>query len=218
MPYQNRVSPTGAILRDPARGMFTGNRGCLHDEERQIVRPYQSRRWIICLTEFKGRRAELMRPGFYTHLFFLDEATALTAGHRPCAECRRDAYLAFRDAWAAANPELAGSQAPSAETLDAALHGERVTRGAGGVEQVTYHERLGALPDGAIVMLPGDTTPHLVLGASLLPWSFAGYGAPRPREDSLDMTVLTPRSTVAALARGYAPALHPSARSGLAPA
>lgn len=211
MPYQNRVSPAGALLCNPARGMFTGNRGCLHNAQQQIVRPYQSRRWIICLTAFKGRRVELMRPGFYTHLFFLDEATALAAGHRPCAECRREAYLAFRAAWAAANPGLTGGTAPSADALDAALHHERITRDAGGVRQVTYHERLSALPDGAIVTLPGDATPHLALGTALLPWSFAGYGTARSRPDHLDVAVLTPRSTVAALAHGYTPELHPSA-------
>jgi hypothetical protein len=100
MPLQNRVSPRGEIIVSPARGTFMGNRGgVLHNERRQIVRPYASRRWITCLLEFKGRRRTVMSPGRYTELFFLDEAVALAAGHRPCAECRRDRFNAFRDAW-----------------------------------------------------------------------------------------------------------------------
>src|SRR5687768_4377928 len=99
MPLQNRVSPSAEIVADPARGTFMGNRGRLHDGEGRIVRPHVGIRWIICRLSFKGRRRQLMTPGAYTELFFLDEATALSAGHRPCAECMRDRFLAFREAW-----------------------------------------------------------------------------------------------------------------------
>lgn len=214
MPHQNRVDPFGLIAASPARGTLTGNRGCLHDGRRRVVRTYQVQRWIICVLEFKGRRAELMRPGFYTHLFFLDEATALAAGHRPCAECRRGRFEDFRARWAAANPELAGGPRPLAGTIDAALHRERIAGGRAAAEQrkVTYAAPLGELPDAALVVLPGGATPHLVLGDRLLPWSFAGYGEPLARPAGLSVTVLTPRSTVGALAHGYRPELHPSAR------
>jgi hypothetical protein len=213
MPLQNRVTPLGDIERHPSRGLLTGNRGCLHDGERRVVRDYQVRRWIICVLEFKGRRAELMRPGFYTHLFFLDEATALAAGHRPCAECQRERFVAFRDHWAAANPERAGGPRPLAGVIDDALHDERVTGGRkAAARKVTYTAPLAGLPDGAMVLLPGHAAPRLVLGDQLLPWSFAGYGEPLPRpHGTAPVTVLTPRSTVGALAHGYQPRLHPSA-------
>src|SRR5207249_11851668 len=123
-----------------------GNRGsCLHDTAQRIVRPFVSRRWIACLLEFKGRRRTVMTPGRYTELFFLDEATALAAGHRPCAECQRARYLLFRDHWAAANPGRAASAPPSAEALDRVLHAERVGPGGG---KRTYAERLARLPTG----------------------------------------------------------------------
>src|SRR5262245_5003529 len=125
MPRQNRVTPFSTLIATPARGTLYGNRGCLHNEHGQIVRPFQGERWIHCLLEFKGRhRSPLMRPGCYTELFFLDEATALSAGHRPCAECQRDRFNLFRDYWAKANPRAAGPR-PSAVELDAFLHRER---------------------------------------------------------------------------------------------
>jgi len=102
MPLRNRVTPFGDLVAVPDRGALMGNRGVLHDDERRIVRFSQGRRWIACLTDVKGRRRPLMTPGRYTELFFLDEATALAAGHRPCWECRRADALRFRDAWARA--------------------------------------------------------------------------------------------------------------------
>ena len=122
MPLQNRVNPFGMIVADVARGTLMGNRGCLHDDGDRPLRQYQSRRWIICVLDFKGRKRTPMPPGQYTSLFFLDEATALAAGHRPCAECQRERFTYFRQHWAAANPGLAGSLMPSVETIDAALH------------------------------------------------------------------------------------------------
>ena len=103
MPRRNRVTPLGEIVAVPERGTYFGNRGVLHDEGGRIRRPWQVRRWLICLLEFKGRHRAVMTPNRYTELFFLDEATGLAAGHRPCAECRRARFLAFRDAWAAGN-------------------------------------------------------------------------------------------------------------------
>src|ERR1700686_4131497 len=119
MPLQNRVEPGGAIVRSAARGTFMGNRGgALHNQKREIVRPYASRRWITCLLEFRGRRRSVMSPGRYTELFFLDEAVALAAGHRPCAECRRERFNAFRNAWRHAGDSREGKKAPLADEID----------------------------------------------------------------------------------------------------
>jgi hypothetical protein len=211
MPRQNRVTPSGRIVAVPERGTMMGNRGVLHDARGQIRRPWQVRRWLICVLDFRGRHRTVMAPNRYTELFFLDEATALAAGHRPCFECRRRAFLAFRDAWAAANPGLLDGRAPTAGRIDDRLHDERVGPGR---SKRTHRAGLDGLPDGTLVTLDrwGDT-PHLVLGRRLLAWSPVGYGDRRRRPSGEAATVLTPASTVAAIRAGYAPAIHPSARS-----
>ena len=215
MPKQNRVTSYGTIIASPDRGTFMGNRGILHDDGQNIVRPYKLKAWIICRLDFKGRQRKIMAPGRYTELFFLDEATALSAGHRPCFECRRQSALAFRDAWVAANPELADGPTPRIGRIDDTLHRERLT-GEYYIKdrrQRTYRAALESLPDGAFVDVRGD--PYLVLGEYLLPWSTAGYGPPTLRSASPPtVTVLTPRSTTGALAHGFRPKLHPSAVIG----
>jgi hypothetical protein len=192
MPLQNRVMPWGEILADPARGMFTGNRGCLHDDQRRLGRArWKSRAWIICELEYKGWQRQVMSPGTWTELFFLDEAVALSAGHRPCALCRRPSFNAFRHAWGGAlkAPEMDGA-------LHAARLGHRVWRDCAG------------LPDGAYVRIEGESL--LILGAQMLPFAPAGYGPARPRAQG-EVEVLTPAPTLAVLAAGYRPILHPSA-------
>src|SRR3954451_8147614 len=129
MPRQNRVTPFGEIVAVPERGTMMGNRGVLHDARGRIFRPWQVKRWLICLLEFRGRHRAVMAPNRYTELFFLDEATALAAGHRPCFECRRGRFLAFRDAWAAGNRESIGPEAIRAAMIDDRLHAERVGPG-----------------------------------------------------------------------------------------
>jgi hypothetical protein len=212
MPYQNRVSPFGAIVATTARGTLMGNRGCLHDQHDHPVRQYQGRRWIICVLDFKGRTRKPMPPGHYTSLFFLDEATALAAGHRPCAECQRERFTTFRAHWVAANPELAGSAAPLVETIDATLHHERISNHHYQRDKVklTYTEQLDMAPDGVFVAFEASDAPYLVRGDKLFGWSFAGYGQPIARPNAT-VQVLTPRSIVRALAHGYAPSIHPSA-------
>lgn len=200
MPRQNRVTPRGALI-DAGRGTFMGNRGCLHDDAGEFRRAHRGRRWIICALEFKGRRLPLADPGRNTQLFFLDEATALAAGHRPCGECRRAAFRAFVDAWAAGNPGALPDGARHIGDLDSVLHRQRT----GPRERAT----LADLPDGTFVMVDGDPRPHLVLGAALLPWGPYGYGAPLPRP-AATVEVLTPRSTLYALRAGYRPHLHGS--------
>lgn len=204
MPHQNRVDPFGTLVRTAEKGTLMGNRGCLHDEQQQIVRHHQGRRWISCVLAFKGRCRTIMTPGHYTELFFLDEATALAAGHRPCAECQRDRFLDFRTHWAAANPDLAGGPSPLVAAIDAALHAERLT-GVRCLEgrKRTYRAALDDLPDGTFVVLDDTAAPHLVLGAALYSWSFAGYGPAIARPGQVAVAVLTPPSTVRALAHGY---------------
>ena len=200
MSKQNRVTPTGALIATPARGALLGNRGILHDDQQHIVRPYNGRRWIYCVLQFKDRRQVIMAPGHYTQLFFLDEATALAAGHRPCAECQRGRYREFQAAWAVANPDLAGGPAPGADVMDAVLHAERLGPAR---QKRTYDERLDRLPPGAMLLPPGSETPHLATGQGPLAWTPAGYGAAADVPADAVVRVLTPRSVARALAAGF---------------
>jgi hypothetical protein len=207
-PLQNRVMPTGEIVSDPGRGLLMGNRGCLHDRDRTLgVARWRSKLWICCVLEWKGVRRDPMPPGRWTALFFLDEATALAAGHRPCGYCRRADYLAFGEAWRSA----AGlERRPWAVEMDAVLHRERVesrTR-----RQRVRTARAGSLPDG--VMLRHDGTLGLLLAHRLVPWSFAGYLPPVRLAAGDAVEVLTPPATVSAITAGYRPALHPTAPPG----
>ena len=203
MPRQNRVTPFGELITTPHRGTLMGNRGCLHDAEQRIRHPFTLKRWIHCVLEFKGRRRAIMTPGRYTELFFLDEATALAAGHRPCAECQRERYRLFREHWAAASG-IAG--VPSADGMDDVLHAERLEAGRG---KRTYTARLAQLPAG--VMVADEAHAYLVLDGALLPWAPEGYGPRRSASAAAEMCVLTPRSIVDVIARGYPVGLHASA-------
>jgi hypothetical protein len=207
MPLHNRVTPTGDIIADAARGTLMGNRGILHDTGRRLgTARWRHRSWICCRLSFKNRRREVMAPGRYTELFFLDEATALAAGHRPCCECRRDDFRIFQEAWRRAG----GTSAASAGAIDRVLHDARIdprTR-----RQIRIEAPLDDVPDGAFVLLPGDPSrPFLVMGDALLPWRPGGYGARRARPSGIRGVVLTPQPTLSVLRAGYAPALHPTA-------
>jgi hypothetical protein len=207
MPRQNRVTPFSALIATPARGTLMGNRGCLHDDRGQIRRAFQGRRWIICLLDFKNRRRTVMTPGQYTELFFLDEATALAAGHRPCAECQRDRFNLFRELWAKANPELTDVARPAATVIDAALHLERLGRSA---QARRWCNSLEDLPDGTFIT--GDEqTAYLALKHQLLRWSPFGYERSAQQAINYPARVLTPASLVRALAAGYPVGLHSSA-------
>jgi hypothetical protein len=209
VPRQNRVNAFGAIVAVPERGTLMGNRGALHDDAGRVRRPWQVKRWLVCMLEFRGRKRAVMTPGHYTELFFLDEATALAAGHRPCAECRRDRFLAYCDAWAAANLHSCGPSRPTAAVIDERLHAERV---APDRTQRTYEAALKELPNGVLVTLAGRSgQPYLVWDDGLLAWSFGGYGERRPRPAGETVRVLTPASSVGVLRAGYVPQLHPSA-------
>ena len=186
-----------------------GNRGILHDEHQTIVRPYQHRAWIVCRLEFKGRRREIMAPGKYTELFFLDEATALAAGHRPCYECRRENALAFRAAWVSGQATIGASMSNGgkvrAAEIDRVLHQERLTSATyvKDRDKRTYYADLDMLPDGAFIVLDGE--PALVWGERLFPWTTSGYRLAGDRPVGITVTLLTPPSIVAALAAGYVP-------------
>src|SRR5690348_645121 len=192
MPLQNRVTPTGEIVVDPGRGTLTGNRGCLHTPEGRLgVSRWRSKLWICCTLDWRGRRRDPMPPGRWTMLFFLDEATALSAGHRPCAYCRRPDYLAFTQAWRAAR-QLPRS--PRATEMDAALHAERTDRYR---RKLSYRAPAAALPDGVMVRIGGE--PGLLIGGRARPWSFRGYGPPPASPSPFtagpeEVEVLTPPS------------------------
>ena len=201
MPLQNRVTPTGEIIATPHRGMFTGNRGIIHDPAtKTLTRRWASRAWLTCVCEFKGRRREVMGGG-WTELFFLDEATALAAGHRPCFFCRRDDAVRFRAAWQEGN----GVRRVLARDIDAVLHRERLSDGKKRLHALPMS--LQELPDGA--MLQQGTESLLIVRGRTLLWSPAGYrNAPSAIADAM---LLTPPSTLRALSAGYRPVLHPSA-------
>jgi hypothetical protein len=206
MPLQNRVTPLGELIADPGRGLVYGNRGCLHDETGRIRRRYATKRWIACRLEFRGwKRSPLLQPGKFTELFFLDEATAFAAGHRPCALCRRSDYDRFSAIWR----ELYRGES-GADAIDARLHSERIEPAT---RTHRLHEgQLDQLPDGALVL--EDDGPQLVLGRQLLCWTPSGYAERRARS-SRSAAVITPPSLVRVLQAGWqpeVPLLHPSAR------
>jgi hypothetical protein len=204
-PLQNRVTPTSEIVSVSARGTLMGNRGCLHRPDRTLgTTRWRSKLWICCVLDWQSRKRDPMPPGRWTALFFLDEATAMAAGHRPCGYCRRPAYLAYAEAWRAGR-ELA--EPLHAVEMDAQLHSERVESRSR--RQRTSQAVAGSLPDG--VMIRHDGGPALLVGGQMLPWSFAGYQTAVPVDEDAMVEVLTPPSSVAAIAAGYRPVLHPTA-------
>lgn len=207
-PLQNRVLPTGEIVSHPARGLLMGNRGCIHRADGTLgTSRWRSPMWICCVLDWKGVRREVMPPGRWTALFFLDEATALAAGHRPCGYCRRSDFLQFADLWGRA---VALGKRPRAGEIDRVLHAERLVPGTR--RQATRAAAVGRLPDGAMVRHDGAVC--LVVAGALRPWTFDGYGSARGLPGSAVVELLTPPTIVGVLARGYRPLVHPSAASG----
>ncbi|WP_050406381.1 hypothetical protein [Bradyrhizobium embrapense] len=206
MPLQNRVTPTGDIVATHHRGTFTGNRGIIHDPATRTLlnRRWSSPAWLTCVCEFRGRRREVMSRQSWTELFFLDEATAFAAGHRPCFYCRRDDAKRFRAAWEEGN----GVSDLSAKAMDAVLHAERLDRGKKRLHPLP--KPIDELPDGAMVQANGES--FLVAGGKTLRWSFAGYV---PADATAPAMLLTPPSTVRAFQAGYRAVLHPSAAAVL---
>lgn len=212
MALQNRVTPFGAIVAHPARGLLMGNRGILHDADQRLGRArWRHPHWISCVLVYKDWHREVMQPRNYTELFFLDEATALAAGHRPCALCRRTAYQAFQTALAGA---FHRSDVLSADALDRMLHQARLTNGPR--RQHHFEAVLDDLPCGAMVRFQSEPdTAWLVCRRRLLRWRPAGYDTIIKKPMGKLVDVLTPRPTVLALQNGYEPILHPSSRRRL---
>jgi len=207
MPLRNRVTPLGELIADPSRGLVYGNRGCLHDELGRIRRHHATKRWIGCRLSFRGwHREPLMQPGRFTELFFLDEATAFAAGHRPCALCRREDYVRLQAIWRELHPKLE----VGADAIDAQLHAERFDTETG--RRRHHRAPLDELPDGAFVLREGE--PWVAMGAGLRRWTPAGYVDRAPRPASGSAPLITPPSLVALLRSGWqplVPLLHPSA-------
>ncbi|PRY25255.1 hypothetical protein CLV78_102432 [Aliiruegeria haliotis] len=202
-PRQNRVLPTGEIVAVTCRGTMMGNRGILHDSKGILGQArWRHKAWICCRLAFKKRQRQVMAPGQYTELFFLDEAVALAAGHRPCAECRREAYRAWQSAWA----RTFGRTARAPE-MDDVLHRDRVGRDR---RQIRHIAPLGGLPDGAFVLWRG--VPSLWFRRQLRGFSTDGYTSAPSHDAKEKVEVLTPAATIAVMAAGYRPAVHPSAQ------
>ncbi len=203
MPLQNRVNPFGELFATPARGTLFGNRGGrFHTDAKTLTaRRWASRQWICCVLAFKGRQRDVWGR-FYTELFFLDEPTALAAGHRPCFECRRKDAEAFAEAWRKARRLRTR---PFADEMDDVLHRERLH----GRAKRTHRRNIDTLPDGAFVALDGAA--FAVRGSALLRWTPQGYDARNKRPRGIAVDVLTPPATLAALSAGYRPHWHPSA-------
>ncbi|MBP0464814.1 hypothetical protein J5Y09_12910 [Roseomonas sp. PWR1] len=208
MPARVRVTPFGNLIAVASRGLLMGNRGCLHDQTGEVVRETASYKgWVTCLLDFNGRKRELRRPGRYTELFFLDEATALAAGHRPCHTCRRHALGRFLDCVAAG---IALDRRERPGQLDHRLHAERLN---GRAFRGGWPGRLSELPPGTIVTRMGDpSSAYLWVNGSLRRWMPDGYGEPEAGALPADVLVLTPPTVLAALRAGYEPLLHATAR------
>lgn len=185
-----------------------GNRGILHDDGNKIIKPWAHKAWVTCLLDFKGiKRPRPFSPGTYSELFFLDEATAFAAGHRPCASCQRARHLQFKDAWIRANVSEELYASTLIPDIDKVLHAERTAPGG---RKRTFDAPLGELPLGTI--FEHESAAYLLTGAGYLPWSFGGYGAPKNIDQVTVVKVLTPQSVVRAFVAGFTPAIHPSAQ------
>ena len=197
---QNRVDPAGNIIDTRARGIWMGNRGQLHDHTKKILRPFKLKPWLICLLKFKGRRRTVMSPGLYTELFFTDEAVALSAGHRPCCECRRQDFNQFKMYWIKGNPGFGFTEKTSIKDIDAVLHNERINQKG---NKVTYLDNIDNLPRGSFIFM--NEQPYLVTSKHLFHWTPFGYDEKLALPKNHVVTVLTPRSIVNTFSAGYEP-------------
>lgn len=202
---QNRVDPFGNLIKTAARGAFTGNRGILVNDNKEIIRHFQLKAWITCLLEYKGRKRIVMSPHSWTELFFLDEATAFSAGHRPCFFCRNQDAKSFKTHWLAGNPEYGFTIKTSVQELDKVLHTERIGEHK---QKRTHNADIQLLPDGAFISMDGK--PYLVKGAHLFAWTPFGYKGIVNKPASGEVILLTPPSIVNAFRAGYKPQIAPA--------
>ncbi|HEY4874737.1 MAG TPA: hypothetical protein VIH86_04140 [Puia sp.] len=195
---QNRVDPCGNIIKTNARGYWMGNRGILHDDEQNIIRPFKLKAWLICKLEFNGRKRQVMSPHRYTELFFLDEATAFAAGHRPCFECRRQDFNRFRFFFLKGNVAFGFTEKTSISEIDALMHHQRIdSRRA----KITFEESAENIPEGTFILF--DEKPYIFLKNRIFAWSPFGYEKSEAMPKVKKFTVLTPLSIVNTLRAGY---------------
>lgn len=209
MPLQNRVNPFGNMIATPERGAFTGNRGVLHNHQKQIIKNHAVKYWIACVLNYKGKRRELMTPNRWTELFFLDEATAFAAGHRPCGFCRHADFKRFKNLWFLANSKtyhLKGTV--KIDTIDAIIHKERLDEKN---TQKTFKALLNTLPDGVFIKLTHKQEAFLWMHHQLYQWSFGGYKKSKAVDTNQVVDVLTPASYVEVFRMGYQPQIHVTA-------
>jgi hypothetical protein len=207
-PLQNRVNPSGQLIRTEARGAWMGNRGLIHNEHQQIIRQFRLKAWITCVLDFKGRQREVMSPRLYTELFFLDEATAFSAGHRPCAECRRTDFNRFKAAWIKGNPLYMYDMKTPIGAVDEILQLERM--GSVG-NKIAYREPVENLPEGCFIEYNGK--PCMVIRLNhVIGWTPFGYAGYIKVPAATEVSVLTPKSIVNTLRAGYLPQIHETGR------
>ena len=206
MPLQNRVNPFSNLISTPERGAWPGNRGVIHNERKEIIKNYAVKYWITCVLKYKNARRSVMSPNRWTELFFLDEATAFAAGHRPCGFCRHADFKRFKDLWLKANGEQYGlTNKTKMDIIDAIIHQERLDKN--GVQK-TFKSTLTALPDGTFITLNEVDKAYLWFEQNLYEWSFSGYTKVSPFDKNQEVTVLTPLSYVAVFKAGYVPEVH----------
>ncbi|SDP60812.1 hypothetical protein SAMN05428975_2052 [Mucilaginibacter sp. OK268] len=197
---QNRVDPKGNIIKTSARGAWLGNRGQLHGDTKTILRPFKLKAWLICVLEFKDRHRQVMAPNLYTELFFFDEATACSAGHRPCFECRREDANRFKAAWLKGNPEYGFDHKVLIGKIDEIIHQERIDKNG---RKIMFEAAVEDLPDGVFIQMDGE--PYLLVNRMIRHWTPFGYEQGTLMPASAKVTVLTPRSVVNAFRSGYRP-------------
>ena len=210
MPLQNRVNPFSTLISTPERGAWTGNRGVIHNERKEIIKNYAVKYWITCLLEYKGARRSVMSPNRWTELFFLDEATAFAAGHRPCGFCRHADFKRFKDLWLTTNGEQYGlTSKTKMDIIDAFIHQERLDKN--GLKK-TFKSTLTALPTGTFITFDDMNKAYLWFQQNLYEWSFNGYTKVFQFDKNQEVNVLTPLSYVAVFKAGYVPEVHFSAK------
>ena len=210
MPLQNRVNPFSTLISTPERGAWTGNRGVIHNECKEIIKNHAVKYWITCVLKYKNARRSVMTPNRWTEVFFLDEATAFAAGHRPCGFCRHADFKRFKDLWIKANGEQYGlTTKTKMDIIDAIIHQERLDKN--GVQK-TFISTLSALSDGTFITLNEVGKAYLWYQQNLYEWSFSGYTKVFQFDKNQEVTVLTPLSYVAVFKAGYVPEVHFSAK------
>ena len=197
---QNRVNPLGEMIRTTARGAWLGNRGVIHNEFQEIIRPYKIKAWITCVLQFRERHRDIMQRDRWTELFFLDEATSFSAGHRPCFQCRYKDHQRFKNYWLKGNPEYGFNINTPVSAIDKIIHSERI---ASDRSKITYVDNIANLPDGSFIL--HKEQPYLIREGLMYLWSPGGYSDGLPVAEKIEVIVLTPRSMVRMFTAGYIP-------------